>query len=158
MKKFLSITAIIGTGILSFSHTLIAQSKPTGDLVVQWNLITIKAEKAAKQNSNLGSRTAAIEAIAVYDAVNSIKHFGTPYHYNATVTGPASVQAAVAQAAHDVLVSFFPAQKPALDSALDNSLQGIKEYAIDNGRKAGAASAAEIIALRANDGSSPLTS
>jgi len=158
MKKFLTVSAIISADILSFNNTLIAQSKSAaGDLVVQWNFITIKTAKAAKQNSNFASRTAAVEAIAVYDAVNSIKHFGTPYHYNATVTGPASAQAAVAQAAHDVLVSFFPAQKPALDSALDNSIQGIKEDAIDNGRKAGAASAADILALRASDGSSPLT-
>ncbi|MEI9934370.1 MAG: hypothetical protein WDM71_05855 [Ferruginibacter sp.] len=48
------------------------------DVITDWNLITVKATKVAKQNSNYGSRTEAIEAIAVYDAVNSIKQYGTP--------------------------------------------------------------------------------
>src|SRR3569833_60524 len=94
----------------------------TADVVTDWNLVTVKATKVAKYNSNLGSRIEAIEAIAVYDAVNSIKKFGTPYHFFAPPAGPASVHAAVAQAAHDVLVNYFPTQKPSLDSALTASL------------------------------------
>src|ERR1700759_746225 len=70
---------------------------PSGDVVIQWNLVTIKSAKAAKQNSNLATHTAAIEAIAVYDAVNSIKHFGAPYHSQGNAGGPASEVAAVAQ-------------------------------------------------------------
>src|SRR5882672_9945533 len=119
MKRSLLISTIIGTGILAINNTFALQSKPANaDVIVQWNLITVKATKIAKQNSNLGSRTEAIEAIAVYDAVNSIKHIGTPYHYNVAPSDPASAQAAVVQAAHDVLVSLFPAQKLSLDSAL----------------------------------------
>ena len=158
MKQTLFIATII-VGFLTFNTNASAQSAKTssGDIIIRWNLITVKATKTAKQNSNLGTRTEAIEAIAVYDAVNSIKHFGTPYHYFNASTGPASAQAAAAQAAHDVLVSFFPDQKPALDSALTNSLQGLIDGPVDNGQKVGSASAADIIALRANDGSSPLT-
>jgi hypothetical protein len=122
----------------------------SADVITDWNLITVKATKVAKYNSNLGSRIDAIEAIAVYDAVNSIKRIGTPYHFYAPPPGQASVQAAVAQAAHDVLGNYFPAQKPHLDSALSNSLS-----LVDAGKAVGAASAADIIALRANDGSEP---
>jgi len=158
MNRSLLISTIIGTGILVTNSTFALQPKPANaDVIVQWNLITVKATKIAKQNSNLGSRTEAIEAIAVYDAVNSIKHIGTPYHYNLSPSGPASAQAAVVQAAHDVLVNYFPAQRPSLDSALTNSLQGITDGPVDPGREVGAAAAADIIALRANDGSSPLT-
>jgi hypothetical protein len=158
MNRSLLISTIIGTEILAINNTFALQPKPAkADVIVQWNLITVKATKIAKQNSNLGSRTEAIEAIAVYDAVNSIKHIGTPYHYNVAPSGPASAQAAVVQAAHDVLVNYFPAQRPALDSALTNSLQGITDGPINPGREVGAAAAADIIALRANDGSSPLT-
>jgi len=135
----------------------LAQKPSTGDVVIQWNLITLKTAKIAKQNSNLASRTTAIEAIAVYDAVNSIKRFGKPYHYYTSPAGPASAQAAVAQAAHDVLIAYFPAQKAALDSALAVSLQGATDGPVDNGQKVGVAAAADIIALRANDGSSQLT-
>ncbi len=132
--------------------------KPTpGDVVVQWNLVTVKTAKIAKQNSNLGTHTLAIEAIAVYDAVSSIKHFGKQYHFNAAPAGPASAIAAAAQAAHDVLVSLFPAQKPSLDSTLAVSLQQATDGPVDAGQKVGAAAAADIIALRVNDGCAPLT-
>ncbi|MDB5134732.1 MAG: superfamily protein [Mucilaginibacter sp.] len=142
-------------GAIAALALLIISKPASADVVTDWNLITVKATKAGKFNSNLGSRIEAIEAIAVYDAVNSIKKIGTPYHYYASSTGPASAQAAVAQAAHDVLVNYFPAQKPSLDSALNNSLGLANDGPVDKGREVGAASAADIIALRANDGSDP---
>jgi hypothetical protein len=129
-------------------------STASADVITDWNLITVNATKVAPAlNSNLASRIDAIEAIAVYDAVNSIKHFGTPYHYYSANTG--SAQAAAAQAAHDVLVNFFPGQQAALDADLANSLASLTDGPIGNGQIVGAASAADIIALRANDGSSP---
>jgi hypothetical protein len=142
-------------GVAAGLSLLIISKPASADAVTDWNLITVKATKVAKFNSNLGSRIEAIEAIAVYDAVNSIKKIGTPYHYYAPPTGSASAQAAVAQAAHDVLVNYFPAQKPSLDSALSNSLSLANDGPVDKGREVGAASAEDIIALRANDGSDP---
>ena len=127
----------------------------SADAVTDWNLITVKATKVAKLNSNLGTRIEAIEAIAVYDAVNSIKDFGIPYHFYSPPRGAASAQAAVAQAAHDVLVNYFPAQKTSIDSVLTLSLAKVNDGPIDKGQAVGAASAADIIALRANDGSAP---
>ena len=126
----------------------------SADVITDWNLTTINATKVAPAlNSNLASRIDAIEAIAVYDAVNSIRQFGTPYHYYSPNTG--SAQAAAAQAAHDVLVNYFPSQQTALDTALTNSLNNITDGPIGNGQIVGSAAAADIIALRANDGSSP---
>lgn len=126
------------------------------DVVTDWNLITLNATKVAPAlNSNLGTRVDAIEAIAVYDAVNSVLQFGTPYSYYNPSAGPSSAEAAAAQAAHDVLVSFFPSQQAALDQDLTNSLNNITDGPIGNGQAVGSASAASILALRANDGSSP---
>jgi hypothetical protein len=68
----------------------------TADVITDWNLTTLNATKTAGLNSNLGSRIDAIEAIAVYDSVNSIRRFGTPYHYHGVNSG--SAQAAAAQA------------------------------------------------------------
>ena len=99
------------------STTIITAS---ADVITDWNLVTINATKTAGQNSNLATRIGAIEAIAVYDAVNSIRQFGTPYHYYVTNSG--SAQAAAAQAAHDVLINYFPAQATALNAALATSL------------------------------------
>lgn len=132
------------------------------DVVTDWNWTTIKATKGlltpaqAAQNTNIASRGAAIEAIAVYDAVNAVLHFGTPYHYNTPAAAPASPEAAAAQAAHDVLISLFPAQTADLDARLSTSLAAVADGAAKtNGIAAGSASAADILALRASDGSSP---
>jgi len=128
----------------------------SADIITDWNKITLDATKTGGLNSNLGSRIDAIEAVAVYDAVNSIRQFGTPYHYFAPPSSQASAEAAAAQAAHDVLVNYFPAQTAALDAKLSASLSGIADGLEKTaGLAVGAASAADIIALRANDGSSP---
>ena len=141
------------TAVLALALLPAATLPAAADVVTDWNLITLNATKTAGLNSNLGSRIDAIEGIAVYDAVNSIRHVGTPYHYSANTTG--SAQAAASQAAHDVLVNYFPAQQAALDTALLNSLANITDGPVGNGLVAGSAAAADIIALRANDGSSP---
>ena len=150
-------TPVLFIGIFIINLVFPPERPASADVIVQWNLVTIKAAKNATQNSNLTTHTAAIEAIAVYDAVNSIKHFGKPYHFNAAPGGPASAIAAAAQAAHDVLVSLFPVQKPSLDSALAVSLQQATDGPVDAGQKVGSAAAADIIALRVDDGCAPLT-
>lgn len=128
----------------------------SADVITDWNLITVNATKTGGLNSNLGTRIDAIEAIAVYDAVNSIEQFGTSYHYYSPPGGLASPEAAAVQAAYNVLTNYFPAQLTALNVSLTNSLNPIPDGAAkDNGRAVGAASAADIIVLRANDGSSP---
>jgi hypothetical protein len=143
-----SLAAFVAAGLSALT------SQASADVLTDWNLITVNATKVAPAlNSNLASRIDAIEAIAVYDAVNSIQEFGTPYHYYSPNTG--SAQAAAAQAAHDVLVNYFPAQQSSLDAALANSLASITDGPIGNGQLVGSAAAADIIALRANDGSSP---
>lgn len=136
---------------------VLLSSSVFGDVITDWNQITVKATKTAGLNSNLGSRIIAIEAIAVYDAVNSVKQFGTPYHYYSHPLVLSSAQAAAIQAAHDVLTNYFPAQKASLDSLLTVSIKSITDAPIGDGLKAGSAAAADIIALRANDGSNPNT-
>ena len=141
--------------VLAFGLLAIIPKPATANVITDWNKITLSATKTAGLNSNLGSRIDAIEAIAVYDAVNSIKQIGKPYHYFIHPKGRASVEAAAAQAAHDVLVNYFPAQKKYLDSALTASLIAITDGPAGEGIATGAAAAADIIALRANDGALP---
>ncbi len=149
--------SLLSIALLALTISSVSAAGKSGEIIVTWNQVTVKATKTAGLNSNLGSRIEAIEAIAVYDAVNSIEHFGTSYYYNVPAKGKASAQAAAAYAAHTVLVNYFPAQKPALDSALNSSLQTVNDGAVGNAQAVGEASAADIIALRATDGSSPLT-
>jgi hypothetical protein len=155
MRKLLLITTFLTVSLSSYKKNNFSDTAATGNIIIEWNLITVNATKKAGFNSNLGSRIEAIEAIAVYDAVNSIRHIGTPYHYYKTLTSTASAEAGIVQAAHDVLVNYFPAQKNFLDSALTNSLEKITDGGIPNGQAIGAASAADIITLRANDGAEP---
>ena len=156
MKKILFCTITAAILLSSFKKNILSASpSASGNSIVEWNLITVNATKKAGFNSNLGSRIEAIEAIAVYDAVNSISHIGTSYHFYKTLSGEASAEAAAVQAAHDVLTNYFPSQKNFLDSALINSLKTIEGKDIENGQAIGAASATDIIALRVNDGSEP---
>ncbi len=126
------------------------------DIISDWNLITVKETKKAGMNSNLGSRIEAIESIAVYDAVNSIRNIGSAYLYMGHAKSGASAEAAAATAAHDVLIHFFPKDQSFLDSALTNSISGIQNVAsISEGKTVGSASAAAIIEARKDDGADP---
>jgi hypothetical protein len=92
--------------------------------------------------------------VAMFEAVNAIERRYTPYKLNLTADKDASREAAAAMAAHDVLVVLHPDQKAGLDSALRASLAAIPDGAAKNkGADVGKKAAAEVIALRANDGS-----
>jgi hypothetical protein len=91
---------------------------------------------------------------AVYDAVESITGRFRPYAVH--VPGASgSTAAAVAKAAHDVLVNRFPSLTGTLDTTYHDYLTGHSLSESDPGVAVGAQAAAVIIALRANDGSFP---
>ena len=129
---------------------------PTTNAVVFWNAvadnsIAVVGGKSPQQ----GSVDAAIVQIAVYDAVNAICGYPfTPYAVKPDVQVPALPEAAVAAAAHDVLVALYPAQAAALDqqyAAYLDAIPGHHEGKL-NGIAVGQQTAAGILALRANDG------
>jgi len=100
------------------------------------------------------SRAMAMVQIAVFDSVNAIVGGYQGYTGIAPAAPGTSIDAAIAQAAHDTLVALFPAQTASLDEALAESLRRIR-----NGRpKAdgialGEQAANAILALRSADGS-----
>jgi hypothetical protein len=100
------------------------------------------------------ARAMAIVHIAMFDAVNA---FAGKYRgYTALPRAPvgASMQAAIAQAAHDTLVAMFPSQRPASDEVLADDLASIPTgTAKTEGIRLGKRAAALILARRANDGS-----
>jgi hypothetical protein len=91
--------------------------------------------------------------IAIYDAVNSIRPRARKY----LVFSPspsASIDAAVAQAAHDTLVVLYPKQAANIDAALNSYLATLaNSSAKQAGINLGAKCAAACIADRAGDGS-----
>lgn len=101
------------------------------------------------------SRALAMTQTAVFDAVNSFGGDFEPYNDIGRTLPNASVDAAIAQAAHDVQVALYPGQADRLDALLADDLANIRASAprIRRGREAGAEAAAAMLARRAGDGS-----
>lgn len=139
--------------------TLLTPFTARADTVLNWNEIAVSTAIANGQNPFVQARTNAIVQLAVFEAVNAITHEYESYQGVVVAPGTASVDAAAAQAAYRVLRTFFAANATtvaALDSAIANTLAGIPNgQAKTDGIAAGNWAAAEIMALRANDGSSP---
>jgi membrane-associated phospholipid phosphatase len=125
--------------------------------VIEWNrtLLVIVRTSGAQPGTIHSTRSFAILHAAIYDSVNNIVGQFTPYLVHLADVSPKTSQAAaVDQAAHDVLVSLYPAFQTTLDTELQQDLAQIadgkpKTDAIAVGQTV----AAEILAFRANDGS-----
>lgn len=125
--------------------------------VIEWNrtLLTIVRTPGAQPPTIHSTRNFAILHAAIFDAVNSIDRSFEPYAIRLVhVSRRASTQAAADQAAHDILVSIYPAFAAQLDSELQRDLDQIpygREKA--DGIEVGQDVAAAILTLRQNDGS-----
>src|SRR5262249_33375826 len=99
------------------------------------------------------ARAFAMTSAAMYDAYNSIEHVGERYLISVPNAGNADSDAAVAQAAHNVLSALYPSQRAAFDGALAQTLQRIPDGAAENrGRLVGAIVAGAMLTDRAKDG------
>jgi hypothetical protein len=145
----------ISMAMVTGSIAVILLTTPArSDVIVDWNA---KADAIGieKQLSNVpNARAQAMLHVAMFEAVNAIDKRYTPYKFALVADRGTSPEAAAASAAHEVLLALYPDQKPDLDATLAGSLSGIadgdaKSKGIELGKKA----AAEIIALRAGDGS-----
>ena len=121
-----------------------ASAKPLGSsIAVDWQRTanrTIYTE--AGSAPPLGALYLAFTSLAVHDAAKKAQRHGMH-----------AAAAAVATAAHDVLVEYFPASAVALDTDLANSLARVRDGAKqDAGVAIGAAAADRMIASRVDDG------
>jgi hypothetical protein len=90
--------------------------------------------------------------MAIHDALNGISLRFKPYYSTATGYRDASPTAAIATAAHEVLVTLYPGEQAALDADLAASLQAIPDGAAkDDGIALGKASADAVLRRRAAD-------
>lgn len=101
------------------------------------------------------ARAQAMTQIAVYDAVNSFSLKFQPYDNIGRAPNNASMDAAIAYAAHGVLVVLYPRQSDRLNVLLSSDVSSIKgsPASIAAGKAVGEAAAAAILARRAGDGS-----
>jgi hypothetical protein len=168
-KSRISVAALGVAMVLSAGNAV-------ADAVTDWNLYTALATKGAKSvsegdaskavNSNVATRIAAIEARAVFDAVNAFNRISPKGYYYSVADLPAgatanSASAAAAQAAHDVLFALLPSAntdtRAWLDTQLAADLTALAVTDSDPGIGIGKLSAAAAVAARAADFSGPRT-
>ncbi len=141
-------------GLALLAVVLATPASIRADAVTDWNAITIQTTVTAARPGPTSVFDIATVHAAVYDAVQAIENRFEPY-YVEIAGASGSPAAAAAKAAHDVLVSRFPAQAAALDTTYQQYLSTNGLSASDPGVAVGAAAAAGIIAFRAADGSFP---
>ena len=129
-----------------------ARAAPAGpSAVVTWNGIMLRL--AGPQPAPASFVYAAFVQAAVYNAVVAIEGGYQPYKSDIAPRPDASVEAAVATAAHDVLVHYFPSQQGMLDAEYGTYMAKISDDAAKAaGVEVGSDAATELIALRQNDG------
>src|SRR5438552_16696566 len=138
------------------------------DSLHRWNTIALNASGldhtpvAPGENRVFGeqygpcraSRAMAIIHIAMFDAMNAIS--GGCRSYTGLPSAPAdtSMDAAIAQAAHDTMAALFPSQAVSFHSELARDLDQLPNgRTTANGIALGKQAAAALLALRHNDGS-----
>jgi hypothetical protein len=138
------ITGLILCGLLGAGPAC-ADGRADTDAVVDWNQITVDAVTAGRPGT-IGLVDIALVQVAVHDAVQAIEKRFEPYHFEPE-RAHGRRSAAVAAAAHDVLVGMYPAQAATLDPIYYNYLadHGLSG---DPGLAVGQQAAANILPLR----------
>jgi PAP2 superfamily len=145
-----SVTA--GGAALAAEHTHLS-----GSIVIDWNreLLSILKTPGAQPATIHPTRSLAILHAAMYDAVVSITGDAPAYLFKVRAPKDARPDAAAAQAGHDALTALYPTMKPALDQLIATDLATIPQSdAKRDGIRVGHETAAHILRIRANDGSS----
>jgi len=148
---------IIRMGLaLLFLASVSLTSARAEDPIAAWNQISETAVKTAAHPPPVAALDFAIVHLAIYDAVESIERRYEPY-YTLAPGAIGSPIAAAAKAGHDALLGLFPGQMQPLDMAYANFLAANGIDPLDPATAVGAQAAANILALRSNDGRFPPT-
>src|SRR4029079_16650352 len=109
--------AVDAAGNITQSTTTIHRVDSTTQLdpVLLWNQTVIQALRTDASDPTRGSRDLAMVQAAVYDVVNAIEG-RTGYYVTLAAPTGASLEAAIAGAAQEVLTYLFPAQHELFDS------------------------------------------
>jgi hypothetical protein len=168
---------VIGGAVLaSLLLAVVASAKPPGsgaaaDVALQWNAYAVTAVRSATTTNQLPPNTVSrplyqtegllymsyVQA-AVYDAATKIGHRYVPYHHFSVGAGNASIEAAVIAAAYNTLVHYLGDPTGALAQHYATSIAALPDDRnTARGIAVGEAAAADIEALRANDGRNAAT-
>ena len=148
--RSIGIKAMMATVVLAVTVV----GRASVDEVARWNQVATDATVAAKTNPLAESRIFAILHVAIHDAVNAVEPRYEPYQPRTSpAPAGASVEAAIAGAAHATLVALLPDSKAIYDAALEETLRTITDDSRRTaGLEVGRAAAAAILMARQNDG------
>jgi hypothetical protein len=154
--------AVLTGGLTATLAAVVCAPPAAANEVIQWNDTALKIIDANGQNAIVTTRTLAMVHGAVHDAVNAIGRRYDAYYFEGPAEPGASPDAAVAAAAHTILVGVVPsggtpAQRVAalalVEQAYTASLAKIPDGPARNGGVAvGRAAGAAMLALRKDDG------
>lgn len=153
---------------MAYEYEQMQNKRDSASWVRNWNKIAIQAialdhtpvspGETRVYGEQLGpartSRAMAIVHIAIFDAVNAIDGRYRSYTDLQPANPDTSMIAAISQAAHDTLIALYPSQAKSFDEMLIHGLNKIEnQSAKTNGMELGRRAAANILELRADDGS-----
>ena len=170
--------SVVGVTLASLFFVVGASATPPGSgaaagVALQWNAFAVTAVRGALTTNQLppgavsrslyqteGLLYMSYVQAAVYDAATKIGHRYMPYHRFSVGAGNASIEAAVAAAAYNTLVFYLGDPTGVLAQHYADSLAALPDdMNTARGVAVGEAAAADIEALRANDGrNAPLPS
>jgi hypothetical protein len=120
--------------------------------VVRWNEAVLTSIKAEKTPPPVAARNLALVHIAAYDSVALATGDYRPLRSTVRPPAGADPAAAVAVAAHRVLIDLYPSRVATLDAVLDATLDGVPEGpAKSRGVEFGQAVAEQLLKGRAGD-------
>ena len=124
------------------------------DVILQWNRVLMQTVSTPGQHppTIMPVRSYAMMHAAMFDAANSIDGNYTPYLIEVPGSQNASIEAAAAKAARDVLAALYPTRVEIFDAELAISLLGIDEYRAQQGIRVGQLVAERVLSARASDG------
>ena len=136
-----------------------------GETLFRWNNIAVDASgfdhtvggAGEQKGPTKASRAMAIVHVAMHDSVQAVQRRYETFLPQAPASSNTSLDAAVAQAAHDTLVALFPSQSVSFDAKLLADLNALPDGGKAEGIAVGQRAAAAILANRANDGSDPVS-
>lgn len=131
-----------------------AADPPYGNAVTHWNAVASEVFVPTQGTNPLAqSRTFAILHAAVHDVLNTIDRRFEPYTRGVAAAPDASVDAAVAAAAREVLIALVPDQTLVVDAAYERILTKLQDGPPKAaGIAAGQACARATLARRQRDG------
>jgi hypothetical protein len=148
---------VLSAGLGATSATALPDGR--ANVIRTWNDLALQTVRTEKASDAQAARLYAMVNVAMYDAVNGLPGLGA-HQVREEALVPSRRGAygdqvtAAAGAAHDVLVTLYPDQASVYDARLAADLGSPSALRVA-GRRWGGEVATQVLAARANDGSSP---